>query len=329
IKPLLIEAKKGNRMPAPWGGERAGAFVSGGLDSLAMLKANRNRYPPEHPRYIRDGLIVHGFDIGGRAAHDAEAEAFEQALDTLSAVAADAGLTLIPVRTNVRHLDDNVDFWIHEFDGAALASVAHAFSNRLSTISVASGHEVPDIEYGDSPVLMANYSSTDLLIRLENLTLSRLARASLIAEWDVALKNLRVCTLNPPGRLNCGQCEKCIRTMTELVALGKLTETEAFGVYDVSVDLLETVESTEPNLEQYFRELIEPLEQRGRHDLAAVIERKLSEYERHLAWQEERDWKGVIKRFDRKRLGSSLFRAYSAIRSLRREPVPARTRVKA
>jgi len=312
-RPVRIEAKKGVRLIVPRGRERAGAFLSGGLDSLAMLRANRTRYPPEHPRSIRDGLIVHGFDIGGLATGDAEMDIFAQALEALSIIAEAADLTLIPVRTNVRHLDDDIPFWIYEFHGAALASVAHVFSNRLSLVSVASGHEVPDTEYGDHPLLIPNYGSTDLRIRLEGLTLSRLARARLVSDWDVALQNLRVCTHNPPQRLNCGTCEKCIRTMTELVAVGKLSETRAFGAQDVSADLLETIQGTGSYLDDYYHELIEPLVEQGRPELAEVIERKLAEHQKYLAWEEERDWKGVVKKFDRKRLGGNLLRCYSTI----------------
>ncbi|MBN1875876.1 MAG: hypothetical protein JXA33_16760 [Anaerolineae bacterium] len=310
-RPVVIETRKGIRLPALRSREWAGAFLSGGLDSLALLRANRNRYSPEHPRYMRDGLIVHGFDIGGLATHDTESVTFQRAMAAMTPIAEDANLTLIPVHTNIRHLDDDVHFWIYEFHGAALASVAHAFSKRFSLASVAAGWEIPDIQGGSHPMLIPNYSSTDLRMRLEGSTLSRLAKARLISDWDVALQNLRVCTHNPTGRLNCGTCEKCIRTMTELVAVGKLSETEAFGAQDVSVELLETIRVTQPYLDAFYHELIQPLADRGRRDLVEVIERKLAEHQRYLAWTDEKDWKGIVKRFDRKWLGGRLFKGYS------------------
>lgn len=151
-------------------------------------------------------------------------------------------------------------------------------------------------------------------MRLEGSTLSRLDKVRLISDWDVALQNLRVCTHNPPGRLNCGSCEKCIRTMTELVAVGKLSETQAFGAQDVSVDLLKTIKVTEPYLADYYWELIEPLIGQGRRELAQVIERKLAEQRESLAWKEERDWKGAVKRFDRRYLHSALFNSWKTVR---------------
>jgi hypothetical protein len=314
-KPLRIEARPGAPPPSPPRAERAGSFLSGGVDSLATLWANRLDFPLEHKRSIRDCLLVHGFDIGGREASGIEAEVFGRALDALLPIVEDADVTLIPVYTNIRHLDDSGRFWIFEFHGAALAAVAHAFSNRLTWVAVASTYDLKNLSrWGSHPLLDPNYSSADLQIHHDNLRMSRLEKVRLVADWDVALRNLRVCTYNPPGMPNCGRCEKCIRTMLELLAVGKLAHASTFSQKDVTEEMLQGVSLANGYEDACYRELIEPLKAQGRQDLATLIEAKSEEFHKLLAWEEERDLKGAVKRFDRRFLGSSLFRSYKTIR---------------
>jgi hypothetical protein len=316
-KPVRIEAKPGVRPPLPRTGERAGSFLSGGLDSLAILRANRLDFPLDHPRSIKDCLVVYGFDIGGLAAGSGQDfETFERAMATLPAVAEDAQVTLIPVFTNVRHLEDDVYFWMYEFHAAALASVAHAFARRLTCMSISSTIGIEKQHaWGSHPVLDPNYSSTDLQVRHEGVRLSRLDKAKLVAGWDVAVQNLRVCWTNPPGMLNCGKCEKCVRTMTELLIAGKLSHTRAFPADDVSSEMIESVTSAAKYIDAQWRDLIEPLTQMGRLDLVKAIEKQSAKFHRQLAWEEERDWKGAVKRFDRRYFRSILFQSYRALRA--------------
>ncbi len=314
--PMCIEAKAGVRQPVQRPAERVGSFLSGGVDSLATLRANRLNFPLDHPRSIMDCLVVHGFDIGALDCGGEEIEIYQRAIALLSPIARDGHITLIPVYTNIRHLDDDVWSWIFRYYGAALASVAHAFSNRLSTVLIAAGQDVPNVTVqGSHPLLDSNYSSADLQIRHDGLRFSRFDKVKLLANWDVALKHLRVCTMNPPDVPNCGHCEKCIRTMLELLAIGKLAESQSFPVDDVSVEMLSTVDFSASYEEAYFLELIAPLTAVGRLDLVRVIETKSKEFRKRLAWEEERDWKGAIKKFDRRHLGSSMYRSYKALRA--------------
>jgi hypothetical protein len=314
-RPIRIEAKSDIAWPMKRTAQRAGSFLSGGVDSLATLRANRLDFPPDHPRSIKDCLFIHGFDIGALRDGNQELDLFDQAMASLNEIAKDIDVTLIPVYTNVRHLSDEVQFWIYEFHGAALASVGHAFSRRLSTMSIASAFSVPNIRQGGThPLIDPNYSSTDLQFRHDGLLYSRLDKVRLLSEWDAALRNLRVCTFNRPGKLNCGECEKCVRTMLQLLAVGGLAKCSAFPTNDISPELLSSIRIGGKYQDAWYRDLIEPLTELGRHDLVEVIESKRSDYDRYLAWEREQDWKGTVKRFDRKFLGSSLFNSYRTMR---------------
>ncbi len=313
--PVRLETEPGARLPAPRTHARAGVFLSGGVDSLTLLHLNRRNYPAEHPHSFKDGLLVHGFDIGAFEEHREDA-LFERACQALEPVTRDAGITLIPVETNIRHLDSDINFWMYEFHGAALAAVSHAFSNHFTSTSVASSTLLPTLHpWGSHPLVDPQYSSSDIRICHENNRFSRLEKIQLIADWDVALQNLRVCPLNPPDKLNCGKCDKCLRTMMELLAIGKLAQAKAFPLTDISEKLLESTKIIHYQYDaRYYQVLIAPLKAQGRTDLATVIENKLVEYEKYLAWEEERDWKGCIKRFDRRYLGSHLFKTYQTAR---------------
>jgi hypothetical protein len=296
---------------------RSASFLSGGIDSLTTLRANQLAYPPDHPGLIKDCLIVHGFDIGGREVLGDEGQIFERTIAALQPIATDARVELIPVQTNIRHLDDDVNFWMYKLHGAALSAVAHAFSRRLGRMYIGSTVNIPYIDpWGSHPLLDSNYSSSNLQIRHDSIRLSRLDKVRVIADWEAALRNLRVCTMNPPDQLNCGECEKCIRTMTELLALGKLAQAPSFPVQDVSPELLSTIAITTDHQNAWYLEMIDPLAARGRSDLVAVIRRKSNEFRKRQAWEQERDWKGHVKKFDRRRLGGKLYRSYKGVRDI-------------
>lgn len=302
---VRIEAKMRTGLPTPRTPERAGAFFSGGIDSLATVRVNRLNFPPEHPGSIKDGLLIYGQNIES----DNRSETFEYAVRSLSEVTQEAGITLIPVYTNIRYLDDDTDFFMDKFHGALLASVAHAFARRLTTVTIASSYDIPNLHpgWGSHPLLDPNYSSSDLRIRHDGVVLSRFEKTKLLADWDVALQNIKVCQPNWPG-MNCGQCEKCLRTMLALLALGVLEECSAFPTVEITEELINSKVKINKVSVHFYEELITPLVEKGRQDLCRIIEQKLSRY-----YDREPGWKGRIKRFDRKVLGGNLVRVKKLI----------------
>jgi hypothetical protein len=121
------------------------------------------------------------------------------------------------------------------------------------------------------------YSSFDLAVRHRDLSWSRIDKIKLVSEWPVALSNMRVCLANVKDRLNCGKCEKCVRTMTGLVAAGALEKSDAFVENDVTPDLFDAFKITIRHREPFYEELLPFLRERGRTDLVDVIEGKLAQ----------------------------------------------------
>jgi hypothetical protein len=306
-EPVQIEAKVRSTFPVPRTPERAAAFFSGGIDSFATLRANRLNFPLEHPWSIKDGLLAFGLEQD-------MPDAFERVKDSLLGVAQEVGITLIPVYTNVylpyRQEDaahaDRFRFWKYEFQGAALAAIAHAFARRLTVVSIAATFDLPNLGlWGSHPLLDPNYSSSDLRIRHDGIALSRFAKTKLVADWGVPLQHLRVCNQYKRyrvGLLNCGECEKCIRTMLTLLALGVLDQTSCFPNQHVSEDLvLKKVNIHDDYVESCYQALVGPLAEKGHHDLVRAVEYRIAKYH-----EREAAWKAKIKQFDHKFIHGSL-----------------------
>jgi hypothetical protein len=177
---------------------------------------------------------------------------------------------------------------------------------RLSCVSIAATYDVPNLApWGSHPLLDPNYSSGDVRIRHDGVTLSRLAKTKIVADWDTALQNLRVCNRTAKYRqdsLNCGECEKCTRTMLALLAIGALKRTRAFPRDDVSEDMASNVWINDAYEASCYRDVIAPLREKGRLDLVRGISRAIARY------HGEKDWKDRLARFDRTYLGGNIVR---------------------
>ena len=262
--------------PEPGAGAPAAAFLSGGVDSLSLLQTNLARYPVGHPARIEAGIVV-----GGIQRHRwSEDVGLERRLATLRAelspIAKAAGIRLLPVVTNLRELNPSTRFWQFEYQGAALAGVAHLFAHGLSGVGIASSW-VADLlgPFGSHPLIDDGYRTHAFGVRHELAHLGRLRKTEVVAENPVFLQDLKVCNTAEAGDGNCGRCEKCVRTLLALVALDRLSGTSAFGRSDLDATDLRRVTITDAGHEGEYVELIEPLRRAGREDLADAVERRV------------------------------------------------------
>ena len=113
---VQIEAKTQSHSLTFGSSKASGFCFSGGIDSLATLRANRLKFPLKHPNSIKYGLNIHGLI----AQEDEEPDpSFQLVLDTLSEIAQSASVTFIPSYTNIythlQDLDRDFYFWEHKF----------------------------------------------------------------------------------------------------------------------------------------------------------------------------------------------------------------------
>jgi hypothetical protein len=312
---LSLEFNGENRMPRPEPVRRTASFLSGGIDSLATLRDNRLHYPTDHPLSIQACVTVHGFDIGSAADTDPRFDYFNLTVESLAGVCMAARCRLIPVYTNVRHLDPDDDLWMLEFHGAALAAVAHALSFKLSDAMIAASDEIIDpVPWGSHPSLDHLYSSTDLRIHHDGVRFTRYQKLKLIAAWEPAVTALRVCTKSPQQHLNCGRCNKCLLALIQLLVVGRLKNNRTFPVTDISAEMLEGLDIKRDYTCLLWEELIAPLEVMGRSDLSRVVRRKTARY-RNFAWMYRFELKERVKRLDRRLLRGRLQRLRRTMRN--------------
>ena len=293
----VLPVESSLRATAPTSHRGSAFFFTGGVDSLAALRSNRLRFQPGHPGAVRDGIIVFNLEVE-------DPQAFRYAVDALTVIAQDANVTLVPVSTNLRVLKQDWRFWWTAHMGPALCAIAHAMSNRISSVIIASDYDVPNMRpHGSHPLVDPYFSSFGLKIRYDGTALSRLDKLRLLAGWPAGLNNLRVCNKQEqyqPGRLNCGECEKCLRTLLGLIAAGALSKTSAFTVADLSAAIVKERIRIWDTVEPFYQELVQPLSTVGRDDLAQVVERAL------IAYRGEAGLRGRFRRFDRVHLNGSL-----------------------
>ncbi|HXT87802.1 MAG TPA: hypothetical protein VN714_00945 [Trebonia sp.] len=259
---------------------RTAVFFSGGVDSFATIVRNRQDFPSGHPMAIDDGILVDWFappssdDLHGSLAHP-----HARRVNSLQTLENELGIRVVPVITNARRVA-RYDFyynWMFRDQGANLSSIAHLLSGRIGRAFIASTYNLPTLApLGSHPLTDPWYSSADLQIAHDSPDYSRLTKLRLLANRPAILAVLDVCSYwfqrTENHQLNCGKCEKCLRTQAGLAALGvdgtRITTFEP-------VDLLSAINGLGDFDDAYAREcwaeLIGPLADRGHHSLAIAV----------------------------------------------------------
>lgn len=185
-----------------------GAFFSGGLDSFHTAITQRSAL---------DALV---FVLG------ADIPVHERALAThvrvrLELAAADLGLPLVTVATNVRSVTDDHASWKY-FVGPAMCAVAMALGRRFDSILFSASHGAATAAgRRTDPDALGN--GLVRVVRVEGAP-DRTAKARAVGSRGTVRAHLRVCWENPGSTYNCGRCPKCTRTMRELAAVGALAD---------------------------------------------------------------------------------------------------------
>jgi len=262
------------RQPAQGG--RVGVFFSLGVDSFFTLMRRREE--------ITDLIHIVGYfeRLGrvGPASWDVQ--------PLLQSVADALGKRLIIVHTDLRRLYDRPGIhWNNHGYGPTMAAVGHVLYPEFKRVYIASGHDwtmlLPSASH---PLLDPLWSSEGLEVVHDGLEFSRLDKLQLLANEDLVTQALRVCSRRPPSQRNCGQCEKCIRTMIGLLMAGSTAPSAAF---DTPLDPARVVRMQLPSpiLIQIATRNLRDLEAAGRWpELTASLRRALRRARwREAAWQ--------------------------------------------
>ncbi len=187
-QPAVIEAVGGFAPRTSPAEARTACCMSGGVDSLASFRNNRDGLPLDHAGAVKDLLYIYGFDLGGFKTGEENHPRFDENRRVLSSMAESEGAELIPVYTNIRSLEEDspgrfyTDIFVRRSHAACLAAAAHAFSGRLAKLLIPSTSVIADLgPWGSHPLIDTNYSSGSLAVRHDGLRYSRMEKIVMIS----------------------------------------------------------------------------------------------------------------------------------------------------
>lgn len=201
--------------PVPARG-RALCFT-GGVDSFFSLLAGDHR-----PTHL---LFVHGYDL---ALEDTERR--EAASRSIRSVAEARGLVAIEVETNLRHHHCFTPASWEHTHGAALVTIALLLSAEIGRLVIPPSYATSRlIPWGSHPELDERWSVPGrLAVEHGDAGPFRRERLRAVADDPLVHHHLRVCWAHLQPGINCGRCEKCVRTMVDLEYLGVRDQVTTF-----------------------------------------------------------------------------------------------------
>jgi hypothetical protein len=217
LKPIRVIADELLQDPAA--GELTGAFFSAGVDSFYTYLRHKSDLRP-----ITHLVLAKGYDIDRR-----DDRRWEATVRNLEQIARQEQVTLIEIDSNLRSLTDPILSWTYSH-GGGLAGAALCLRRGISQMYIASSADAEHQARGGSHLTIDRLWSTEALSFVhDGWEASRMDKIDQqIARSPLALKYLRVCYGNRNGSYNCGECEKCLRTMVSLQAAGVLDRAETF-----------------------------------------------------------------------------------------------------
>jgi len=267
--------------PAALAGPRKATFFSGGVDSFFTLIKGREA--------LTDILYIHGFDV---RLDDLPRRAAVSAMG--AAVAAGSGTRFIEVESNLGKVIQDFGSWPIHGHGFALISVARALTGEIGEVRIPGTHSLRHQKpWGSWLETDPLFSDERLAVIHDACEAERIDKVERIAAEPLAQAYLRVCWGKVDGMYNCCRCEKCLRTMVSLHALGRL---ERFASFPLPLEPRDVAGVLLPraSLRIYLAENIELLEQR-RPDQRALIAALQRQLQRPI-------WLAVLRLKWRKRL---------------------------
>ncbi|MBD3672549.1 MAG: hypothetical protein HUJ26_03385 [Planctomycetaceae bacterium] len=184
--------------------ESSGLCFSCGADSFySLLKRDS---PPS------DLVYAHGYDIPVD-----DRQRFQTLEPSLREVSRERDVSLHVIRTNLRtHPLFKKVSW-DRTHGAALAALGHLLGDQISRLVIAPSYRYECAHpWGSSWLLDPHWSSSTVRIEHDDATLGRYQKIQSISQISLAQKHLQVCWSLRSESGNCGECEKCLRTMVIL-----------------------------------------------------------------------------------------------------------------
>lgn len=250
--------------PTPTNGTLS--FFSGGVDSFYTAVT-----PPDRVTAL---VLIHGFDIRLR-----DKAFFAHTLERLQAAAADLGRPLVQLATNLRHHTNYRGGWGPIYHGVALGAVSALMHPHGDTVLVPGSYTYSQLHPWGSHPLTDRLRSTEYMeVVHDGAGASRVDKIIALSDNPMAQRHVRVCW-EREGPYNCGECEKCLRTMTTLQLIGALEKFEVFP-QTFSAQKVRDMQRVD---EYYMTENLRLAKRVGDEELTRVLRQSLRRYRREKA----------------------------------------------
>ena len=173
-------------------------------------------------------------------------------------VAHHAGCQSTIIHTNLRrHPLTKRTPWLRGF-GGAVAAIGHLLRGSIDRLLLSSdglGFEHPEV--GSRPSTDPLHGADGLAVEHVAATVTRLEKIRRIAGEPLVQRHLRVCWKNVGSQLNCGRCEKCIRTMLALDACGMLGRFASFDYGHGLIAAIDAMPAVDDVVDRFYRDLLD------------------------------------------------------------------------
>ena len=230
FKSMRIDAD--HLLPAPSHTSKTGVACSfsGGIDSFHTLWRHLPDNEPNSKYRIPHCLMINGFDADSDVDNLGH---FSRIQSSFEPMLADLGIQLVVCRTNYMSFSDpNI---LKQSFGAMLTAPAMVLGDLISCFFVPASYRFDEFFRDGSHLVMDHLLSTESMETVHDSShLIRPEKTAVVSTWNATHSTLRVC-FNTTGYsqdtrsiVNCGRCEKCIRTMKTLEIFGTL---ESYGTF--------------------------------------------------------------------------------------------------
>lgn len=265
---------------------RVGSFFTGGVDSFYTFIKHQNE--------ITDLIYIHGYDLqlDDLSRRRAITEMGRQ-------IAAEANIRFIEIETDSQRLFRTFGEWGLKSHGIALGVAGRLLAGHLDKIYVPSSFAEEDLmPWGSHPDTDPLLSDETIEYVHDGCEASRVQKVQSIKDSELALDHLRVCWERVEGAYNCGVCEKCLRTMTSLYAMGVLDKCKTFP-HNIDEKRIRSLLLTSDSARKFANENIRLMEDNGlQSSLVYVAWQRIlnrSDFHNWYIWRYRRSM-GKVKR---------------------------------
>jgi hypothetical protein len=245
-------------------------FFTGGVDSFYSLIKNLDRE-------LGDNRVTHLIFIRGYTNCPLENEQlYDGLLKNLKRVAIATGLQLVVISTNLKSfLCPPAAGW-DWYASSLLVAPALCLAPMFRRVIIPAGDTYSTLSaWGSHPLVDPLWSTAGLQFLHDGCEASRSRKLEhYVSRSELALQHLRVCDHESRGLENCGTCEKCLRTLIGLRALGIKPPS---GVFAQSIDLKRVARLDGGNrvIGYYLRDNLELARRCRRSELEPFLRRAL------------------------------------------------------